>query len=141
VIESLFARVGFSPNDSQRQAIEHLHDPLFLVAGPCSGKTRVLVWRVVNLIVFHGVALESIFLCTFTEKAAKQLQNGLVSLLGLASEQTGKRCERTATGARLSPVSRELKFKPTLLTPDDETTTHLARFIEVLHLDESEVTA
>ena len=90
VIESLFARAGFSPNNSQRQAIEHLEGPLFLVAGPGSGKTRVLLWRVVNMIVFHGVAPETIFLSTFTEKAAKQLQDGLVSLLGLASEQTGK---------------------------------------------------
>jgi DNA helicase-2/ATP-dependent DNA helicase PcrA len=90
VIESLFARVGFSPNNNQRQAIEHIDGPLFLVAGPGSGKTRVLLWRVVNMIVFHGVPPESIFLSTFTEKAAKQLKDGLVSLLGLASEQTGK---------------------------------------------------
>ena len=89
-VESLFARAGFSPNDSQREAIEHLDGPLFLVAGPGSGKTRVLLWRVVNLIAFHGVPPETIFLSTFTEKAAKQLQDGLVSLLGLASEQTGK---------------------------------------------------
>lgn len=90
MIESLFARVGFSPNDNQREVIEHLDGPLFLVAGPGSGKTRVLLWRVVNMVVFHGVQPESIFLSTFTEKAAKQLQDGLVSLLGLASEQTGK---------------------------------------------------
>lgn len=89
MIESLFARVGFSPNENQRQAIDHVDGPLFLVAGPGSGKTRVLLWRAVNLIVFHGVAPESIFLGTFTEKAARQLQDGLVSLLGLASEQTG----------------------------------------------------
>jgi DNA helicase-2/ATP-dependent DNA helicase PcrA len=90
MIETLFARVGFSPNENQRRAIDHIDGPLFLVAGPGSGKTRVLLWRVVNLIVLHGVAPESIFLSTFTEKAAKQLQDGLVSLLGLASEQTGK---------------------------------------------------
>jgi len=90
VIELLFARVGFSPNENQRCAILHTDGPLFLVAGPGSGKTRVLLWRVVNLIVFEGVAPESIFLGTFTEKAAKQLEDGLVSLLGLASEQTGK---------------------------------------------------
>jgi DNA helicase-2/ATP-dependent DNA helicase PcrA len=35
----VFARVGFSPNDSQRQAIEHLDGPLLLVAGSGSGKT------------------------------------------------------------------------------------------------------
>jgi hypothetical protein len=55
---------------------------------------------------------------------------------------TFKRWERTETGARLSPVSKESQFKPILLTSDDEeTTTHLARFIEVLHMDDSEVTA
>jgi DNA helicase-2/ATP-dependent DNA helicase PcrA len=90
VIESLFSRIGFTPNDGQRAAIAHLDGPLFLVAGPGSGKTRVLLWRVVNMVVFHDIPPESIFLSTFTEKAAKQLQDGLVSLLGLASEQTGK---------------------------------------------------
>ena len=90
MIEKLFQLSRFTPNENQRDAIEELEGPLFLVAGPGSGKTRVILWRVVNLIVFHGVAPESIFLSTFTEKAAKQLQDGLVSLLGLASEQTGK---------------------------------------------------
>ena len=81
MIESLFARIGFAPNENQRHAIEHLDGPLFLVAGPGSGKTRVLLWRVVNMVAFHDVAPESIFLSTFTEKAAKQLQDGLISLL------------------------------------------------------------
>ena len=55
---------------------------------------------------------------------------------------TLKRWERTETGARFAPVSKDPKFEPILLTLDDEeTTTHLARFIEVLHLDDSEVTA
>ncbi|SRR6266568_538952 len=55
---------------------------------------------------------------------------------------TFKRWERTETGACLSPVSRDPKFKSILLTPDDEeTTTHLARFIEVLHLDDAEVSS
>lgn len=54
---------------------------------------------------------------------------------------TFKRWELTAHGARLVPVSRDPGFKPILLlTPEDEeTTTHLARFIEVLHLDDAEV--
>lgn len=52
------------------------------------------------------------------------------------------RWDRTEAGARLSPVSKDKKFKPILLTPDDEETTkHIARFIEVLHIDDSEVTA
>jgi phage repressor protein C with HTH and peptisase S24 domain len=53
---------------------------------------------------------------------------------------TFKRWERTAAGARLSPVSTDKKFKPILLTAEDEETTkHIARFIEVLHIDDSEI--
>ena len=55
---------------------------------------------------------------------------------------TFKRWEQTEAGARLCPVSNDKKFKPILLTPDDEETTkHIARFIEVLHIDDSEVIA
>jgi len=79
----------FTPNLSQEQAILHTGSPLFLTAGPGSGKTRVLLWRTLNLLVFHQVKPEEIFLSTFTEKAAFQLQEGLRSLLGLATNLTG----------------------------------------------------
>jgi hypothetical protein len=53
---------------------------------------------------------------------------------------TFKRWERSSKGARLVPVSRDPGFKPILLSPEDEgTTTHIARFIEVLHVDDAEV--
>lgn len=89
-LEQLFRQAGFTPNPNQREAIAHEQGPLFLVAGPGSGKTRVLLWRTVNLIAFRGVAPERIFLSTFTEKAAKQLRDGLVSLLGLITNNTGR---------------------------------------------------
>ena len=60
---------GFTPNPKQEQAILHTEGPLFLTAGPGSGKTRVILWRTVNLIVFHQVDPKKIFLATFTEKA------------------------------------------------------------------------
>ena len=88
-LEHLFAEVEFTPNDNQLRAIEHMDKPLFLVAGPDSGKTRVLLWRTVNLIVFHQIAPEEIYLSTFTEKAAKQLKDGLLTLLGIVSNKTG----------------------------------------------------
>ncbi len=87
----LFEGVGFTPNTSQRAAIEHADGPLFLTAGPGSGKTRVLLlWRTVNLIVCKGVPPERIFLSTFTEKAAHQLKEGLRYLLALATSKTGQ---------------------------------------------------
>ncbi len=89
-LPTLWADVGFTPNPEQEQAIHHIEGPLHLPAGPGSGKTRVLLWRTVNLIVFHGVPPDQIFLATFTEKAALQLKEGLRSLLAVASRHTGQ---------------------------------------------------
>jgi len=89
-IEEFWAEKGFPPNDAQKRAILHTDGPLFLTAGPGSGKTRVLLWRTLNLIVYHEVNPEKIFLATFTEKAAAQLRDGLLSLLGMVTNRTGK---------------------------------------------------
>ena len=89
-IERLWELKKFSPNAEQRQAILHTDGPLYLTAGPGSGKTRVLLWRTVNLIVFHGAKPEEIFLSTFTEKAALQLKEGLRTLLGLVTNLNGQ---------------------------------------------------
>lgn len=89
-IEKLWGKKEFIPTNSQTKAILHVNGPLFITAGPGSGKTKVLLWRTVNLIVFHDIKPSEIVLCTFTEKAALQLKEGLLSLLGLATEFTGK---------------------------------------------------
>jgi DNA helicase-2/ATP-dependent DNA helicase PcrA len=89
-LEQLWEQESFTPNDNQRRAILHTSGPLFLTAGPGSGKTRVLLWRTLNLIVFHDVRPAEIFLSTFTEKAAFQLKQGLLYLLGITTNHTGK---------------------------------------------------
>lgn len=88
-LTALWQTVGFTPNPAQHDAILHVDGPLYLPAGPGSGKTRVLLWRTLNLIVFHNVPPERIFLSTFTEKAALQLREGLRHLLALVTNQTG----------------------------------------------------
>lgn len=88
-LEQLWREVGFEPNTNQREAILHVDGPLYLPAGPGSGKTRVLLWRTLNLCVFHGVQPEEIYLSTFTEKAAHQLKEGLRGLFGLVTNHTG----------------------------------------------------
>lgn len=89
LLADLWREFEFAPNDEQRAAILHADGPLFLPAGPGSGKTRVLLWRTVNLITAHDVRPDEVFLSTFTEKAALQLRNGLRTLLGAVSEKTG----------------------------------------------------
>jgi DNA helicase-2/ATP-dependent DNA helicase PcrA len=82
--------LNFTPNQQQKKAILHTDGPLYLPAGPGSGKTRVLLWRTFNLIVFHNVKPENIFLSTFTHKAANQLKEGLLTLLTYATEELNK---------------------------------------------------
>ena len=89
-IEYFWSLKNFRPNDSQSEAIFQTEGPLFLTAGPGSGKTRVILWRTVNLIVFKKIEPKDIFLATFTEKAAHQLKEGLRSLLGAVTNHTGQ---------------------------------------------------
>jgi DNA helicase-2/ATP-dependent DNA helicase PcrA len=89
-IEHFWKLLDFSPNKQQKETIHYAHGPLYLPAGPGSGKTRVLLWRTFNLIVFHEIKPENIFLSTFTQKAAKQLKEGLQTLLAYASDILNK---------------------------------------------------
>jgi len=94
-LQNLWQATGFKPNPAQEEAIRHTDGPLYLPAGPGSGKTRVLLWRALNLIVFHGVPPDAIYLSTFTEKAALQLREGLQVLLGDVTNRTGQAYDLT----------------------------------------------
>lgn len=89
-LEDLWRDAGFTPTTQQRSAVLHTEGPLYLPAGPGSGKTRVLLWRTLNLVVFHDVQPEQIFLSTFTEKAAHQLREGVRTLLAAVTARTGR---------------------------------------------------
>lgn len=60
-------------NTNQLAAINATDGPLLIIAGPGSGKTYTLVERIVNLITNHGATAESLFVVTFTDKAAREL--------------------------------------------------------------------
>lgn len=60
-LKQLWREQNFEPNDNQERAIFHVNGPLYLPAGPGSGKTRVLLWRTLNLIVFHDIRPDEIF--------------------------------------------------------------------------------
>src|ERR1700719_3576841 len=87
-LEQLWKAADFSPNPRQREAIEYVGGPLYLTAGPGSGKTRVLLWRTINLLVYQQIKPEEVFLSTFTEKAARQLREGLRGLPAYVTERS-----------------------------------------------------
>ena len=70
-----------SLNTAQKKAVTHIDGPLLIVAGAGSGKTRVLTSRIANLVKEKKAFPNQILAVTFTNKAAKEMQNRVSSIL------------------------------------------------------------
>ena len=68
-------------NEAQKEAVSHLDGPLLIVAGAGSGKTKVLTSRIAHIIKEKKAFPNQILAVTFTNKAAKEMQNRVMQYI------------------------------------------------------------
>ena len=72
--------MGRQFNEEQKKAITHGEGPAMILAGPGSGKTLVITWRIKWLIEQAGVNPSNILVITFTRAAAQEMKRDFSSL-------------------------------------------------------------
>ncbi len=68
-------------NPEQQRASEHFSGPALIIAGPGTGKTQTLTYRIANLVQHKNINPEHVLAVTFTNKAANEMKKRLYSLL------------------------------------------------------------
>ena len=69
-------------NDRQKEAVNITDGPLLVLAGAGSGKTKVLTTKVAKLIIDNKIDPSNILAITFTNKAAKEMKQRILSMVG-----------------------------------------------------------
>ena len=109
-------------NRQQQAAADYTDGPLIITAGPGTGKTRTLTYRIAQLISQKGVAPEKMLAITFTNKAAAEMAGRLTALLGepVAGQLTIKTFHAWG-GMVLRQAGEQIGLSPTFaICGDDE---------------------
>jgi DNA helicase-2/ATP-dependent DNA helicase PcrA len=110
-------------NPEQRRAIEALDGPVLVLAGAGTGKTRVLTTRIAHLIATGRARPQEILAVTFTNKAAREMRERIVTLIGPVAEGMGWLGTFHAISTKLLRRHAELvglKSNFTILDTDDQ---------------------
>lgn len=129
-------------NPEQRAAAEHVEGPLLVFAGAGSGKTRVITYRIANLIQNHRVYPGSILAVTFTNKAAAEMKSRLGSLLGDQAKGLWVGTFHAICARLLRESGRVIGVEPNFLVYDDSDQVDVIKqVLKSLDIDEKQFPA
>ncbi len=81
-VSKLSSHPPFIPDDRQREAIEHVHGPMLVVAGAGTGKTSVLIHRIARLVRQGHAKPDELLSLTYTVAAATEMRHRVRELVG-----------------------------------------------------------
>jgi DNA helicase-2/ATP-dependent DNA helicase PcrA len=125
-------------NPQQRQAVTAGAGPVLVLAGPGSGKTRVLTQRAAYLIAYGGVRPYQMLAVTFTNKAAREMGNRVHDMLGeLASDGLWLGTFHSVCARLLRREAEHLPFDANFVIYDDDDQQRVVKAaIRELNLDD-----
>lgn len=124
-------------NPQQEQAVTVDAGPVLVLAGPGSGKTRVLTWRIAYLIDRLGLNPYRILAVTFTNKAAREMEARVARLLGRAAGGLSLGTFHAFCARLLRREAEHLPFKSNFVIFDSDDQLNLVkRALKELNIDE-----
>ncbi len=123
-----------SLNEKQREAVTFRAAPLLVLAGPGSGKTRIITHRIAWLIDEQGAEPEAILAVTFTNCAAEEMKERLFALLGDKAERIWIHTFHAAAMRILRKFGERIGLSPDFIILDeDEQRLQIARQLRLLN--------
>jgi DNA helicase-2/ATP-dependent DNA helicase PcrA len=106
-------------NPEQLKAVEYIGGPQMIVAGAGSGKTRVLTYKIAYLIK-NGFEPESILALTFTNKAAREMKERIIALIGEEAKKLWMGTFHSIFARILRTEAKKLNYEPNFCIYDRE---------------------
>jgi DNA helicase II / ATP-dependent DNA helicase PcrA len=123
-------------NPSQEEAVLHTEGPVMIIAGAGSGKTRVLTFRIAN-IMHKGTDAFNILALTFTNKAAREMRNRIESIVGTEARNIWMGTFHSVFAKILRQEADKLNYPSSFTIYDSEDSKNLIKsIIKELNLDD-----
>jgi DNA helicase-2/ATP-dependent DNA helicase PcrA len=143
ILNHIFALMSYlhSLNDAQRMAVQHMDGPIMVIAGPGSGKTRVLTYRIAHLIE-QGVTPHHILALTFTNKAAREMKERIGAVVGSKGDRVWAGTFHSIFARILRVEAIKINYPPTFTIYDrDDSKSVVSDVLREMRLDPKQYNA